>query len=106
MCRLHRQNPPVIHRDVKPDNILVMGDGTVILTDFNIARHVSGVKSRDTLIMGTAGYAAPEQFGFAESDARTDVYGLGATVRELLKNSQVSRLIFFCSFFQKIYIFS
>ncbi len=88
--RLHRQNPPVIHRDVKPDNILVMGDGTVILTDFNIARHVSGVKSRDTLIMGTAGYAAPEQFGFAESDARTDVYGLGATVRELLKNSKVS----------------
>ena len=88
--RLHRREPPIIHRDVKPDNILILGDGTVILTDFNIARHVSGEKSRDTLIMGTAGYAAPEQFGFAESDERTDVYGLGATVREMLESAGVS----------------
>ncbi|MBR4513885.1 MAG: protein kinase [Lachnospiraceae bacterium] len=81
---LHSLTPPVIHRDVKPDNILVMGDGTLILTDFNIARNKTGVKSRDTLIMGTEGYAAPEQFGFAESDERTDIYGFGATMREIL----------------------
>ena len=82
---LHDLKPQVIHRDVKPDNIIIRSDGRVCLIDFNIARQFAGTKKRDTVIMGTEGFAAPEQFGFAESDVRTDVYGLGATLLYMIE---------------------
>ncbi len=90
LSALHKKHPPIIHRDIKPDNILVAQNGLPFLIDFGIARSYTGAKERDTTIMGTEGFAAPEQFGFAESDARTDIYGLGATVRYVKEAGKVS----------------
>ena len=89
LCRvlafLHTRNPPIIYRDLKPDNVMVEeASGRVKLIDFGIARRFKGGKRSDTLMLGTRGYAAPEQFGKAESDARTDLFALGATLHHLL----------------------
>ena len=74
---LHNAVPPVIHRDIKPSNIMIDRDLNVTLIDFNAAKRFDAEKDRDTVLMGTADYAAPEQYGFAQSDARTDIYALG-----------------------------
>ena len=87
--KLHSLNPPVIHRDIKPDNIILSDMGETYLIDFNISRNYTGIKSKDTVIMGTAGFAAPEQFGFGESDERTDIYGLGATVKYIIDRCEI-----------------
>ena len=87
--KLHNLKPPVIHRDIKPDNIILSDIGKTYLIDFNISRNYTGIKSKDTVIMGTAGFAAPEQFGFGESDARTDIYGLGATVKYIIDRCEI-----------------
>lgn len=81
---LHNQDPPVIYRDLKPLNILRTDDGTVKLIDFGIARYFSPEKIVDTEAMGTPGFSAPEQYGKAQSDARSDLYALGATAFFLL----------------------
>lgn len=73
---LHQLDPPVIHRDVKPENIFIK-DGKVILFDFDIARQYAPQKHRDTTILGSVGFAAPEQFGFEQTDPRSDVYSCG-----------------------------
>jgi hypothetical protein len=83
---LHSQKPPVIFRDLKPSNIMVTPDGTVKLIDFGIARTYKAGKLRDTIAMGSENYAAPEQWGTAQTDARADIYGLGATMYHLLAN--------------------
>ncbi len=77
---LHGQDPPVIFRDLKPANIMVGPDGKVMLIDFGIARIFSRGKTKDTVIMGTPGFAAPEQYGTGQSDPRSDLFGLGATL--------------------------
>ncbi|MCD4785999.1 MAG: serine/threonine protein kinase [Candidatus Eremiobacteraeota bacterium] len=77
---LHDREPPVIFRDLKPANIMITPDGNVKLIDFGIARIFSAGKQKDTVIMGTPGYAAPEQYGTKQSDLRSDIYGLGATL--------------------------
>ena len=82
--RLHALNPPVIHRDIKPSNVILTEDGRAFLIDFNAAKFVSGSKSEDTVLLGTHGYAAPEQYGFGESGEKTDIYALGVLLRELL----------------------
>ncbi|MFC4101114.1 serine/threonine protein kinase [Paenibacillus xanthanilyticus] len=81
---LHAQHPPVIHRDLKPTNVMVQHDGMVKLIDFGIARCYKPGTERDTRLLGTPGFAAPEQEGGGQSDARTDVYGLGALLYYLL----------------------
>lgn len=81
---LHRQQPPVIFRDVKPDNIMVDREGVVKLIDFGIARHFKTGKAKDTVAFGTPGYAPPEQWGKQQSDARSDVYALAATLHHML----------------------
>ena len=86
---LHKLTPPIIHRDIKPQNIIV-AESDVYLIDFNISREYTGTQGKDTLIMGTREYAAPEQYGFLESDVRTDIYGLGATLRYLYEKFDIS----------------
>lgn len=81
---LHTQEPPVIFRDVKPANIMVMPNAQAKLIDFGIARTYKQGKRRDTMSMGTAAYAPFEQFGKGQTDARSDVYSLAATLYHLL----------------------
>lgn len=83
---LHRQNPPIVYRDMKPNNIMLHPDGYVKLIDFGVSREYKDDvdKKKDTIAFGTTGYAAPEQYGKAQSDARTDIYGVGATMWHLL----------------------
>ncbi len=88
---LHAQKPPIIFRDLKPGNIMIEHMGHVKLIDFGIARVFKPGQSRDTIFLGTIGYAAPEQMGTSQSDARTDVYALGVTLYELLTGYDPSR---------------
>ena len=81
---LHRQNPPIIFRDLKPSNIMVQPDGKLKLIDFGIARMFKPGKTADTQSLGTPGYAAPEQYGRGQTDTRSDVYSLGVVVHRLL----------------------
>lgn len=74
---LHRQSPPVIHRDIKPQNVILKDDGTVVLTDFGIARTYKPDAESDTQYAGTLPYAPPEQYGYAQSTQQTDIYALG-----------------------------
>ena len=81
---LHDQRPPIIFRDVKPANIMVMPNSQCKLIDFGIARTYKVGKHKDTVSMGTAAYAPFEQFGKGQTDARSDIYSLAATLYHLL----------------------
>jgi len=84
---LHHQVPPVIHRDIKPQNIILKPDGSIALTDFGIARvHKPGSDS-DTHYAGTLPYAPPEQYGYAQSTAQTDIYAMGIVLVYLATGS-------------------
>jgi len=84
LAYLHSRQPPVIFRDLKPANIMVDLEGRVKLIDFGIARLFQPGKGKDTQVMGTPGYAAPEQYGTGQTDARSDIYALGVTLHQLL----------------------
>jgi serine/threonine-protein kinase len=88
---LHSQRPAIIFRDLKPDNIMVDKDGVVKLIDFGIARHFKPGKQADTTAFGTTGYAPPEQYGKGQTDARSDVYALAATLHQLLTQRDPSQ---------------
>ncbi len=79
----------ILHRDVKPQNVILMRDGTIRLIDFDIARRQNKKNdgSRDTVLMVTEGYAPPEQYGFSQTDQRSDIFSLGITMREILGNA-------------------
>ena len=81
---LHRHNPPIIFRDLKPANIMIATSGQTYLIDFGIARHFKRGQTRDTTTLGSSGYAPPEQYGKAQTTTRTDIYSLGATLHQLL----------------------
>ncbi len=84
MYPLHTASPPVISRDLKPENIMITPQRHVKLIDFDIARVVSPRKPRDTVIMGTEGFAAPEQFGRRQTDGRSDIYALGTMLNYIV----------------------
>lgn len=81
---LHNLNPPIIHRDIKPSNIIITNDGILKLIDFDTARIFSSNINKDTYLLGTEGYAAPEQYGFSQTDCRTDIYSIGVLLNYLL----------------------
>ncbi len=83
---LHSQNPPIIYRDLKPANVILGPDGTLKFIDFGVARTHKAGKAKDTVAIGTFGYAPPEQYGKGQTDARSDIYTLGATLYHLLSN--------------------
>ena len=78
----HERN--IIHRDLKPSNIMLTKKNEVRLIDFGIARTVKEGDDPDTEFLGTKGYAPPEQYGFGQTDARSDLYSLGITMRRML----------------------
>ena len=79
----------IVHRDIKPENIILGDDGRVVLIDLNISRTVSEAK-KDTMIMGTVGYASPEQLGITQSDGRTDIYAAGILLNVMLTGKHPS----------------
>lgn len=79
---LHNQHPPIIYRDMKPSNIIISSDGRLSVIDFGIAREYE--TGSDNTYLGTKGYAAPEQYDSSQTDPRTDIYSLGATMFHLL----------------------
>ncbi|OIJ21738.1 hypothetical protein BKP45_03300 [Anaerobacillus alkalidiazotrophicus] len=82
---LHTQKPnPIIYRDMKPSNLMITKDGSIKVIDFGIAREYKKESKSDTTYIGTRGYAAPEQYGTAQTDARTDIYSLGVTLYHLV----------------------
>lgn len=88
LCRilmeLHSRKPAILHRDIKPSNVMLLPDGTVKLLDFSAAKIVSNNEKRDTVLIGTQGFAAPEQYGFSASTPQTDLYALGVLLNTLL----------------------
>src|SRR5229473_2443702 len=91
---LHSQQPPIIFRDLKPANIMRTADNHVYLIDFGIARHFKPGKAKDTIPLGSKGYAAPEQYGKAQTTPQSDIYGLGATLHQLLTGDDPSLNLF------------
>jgi WD40 repeat protein/tRNA A-37 threonylcarbamoyl transferase component Bud32 len=87
---LHTHQPPIIFRDLKPSNVMRTDDGHLYLIDFGIARHFKPGQAKDTVAYGSAGYAAPEQFGKAQTTPQSDIYSLGATLHHLLSGNDPS----------------
>ena len=79
---LHNRN--IIHRDITPNNVMVDYEGNIKLIDFNISRERKQSASRDTTVMGTAGYASPEQFGFTQTGFGADIYAMGVLLNFML----------------------
>ena len=98
LVRLHQLEPAIVHRDIKPSNIIIEKNGHVNLIDFNAARHVNADKNEDTRMLGTVYFAAPEQFGFGQSDERTYIYGLGATINYIMTGDKPGAGIAECRF--------
>lgn len=91
LCRvldyLHRQEPPVICRDIKPQNVVLDPSGCCHLIDLGAARRYRAEQREDTVFLGTQATAPPEQFGYQQTDQRSDVYSLGMLLRFLLSGS-------------------
>nr|MCR4625376.1 protein kinase [Lachnospiraceae bacterium] len=88
---LHGMNPPIIHRDIKPENILITEDGRLYLIDFDATREYSEEKrAQDTVLLGTRGYAAPEQFGFNQTDVRSDIYSIGVVCTQIFEKTDAT----------------
>lgn len=92
LAQIHERG--IVHRDLNPENIMISEDGIVKLIDFGIARTVKEEKGKDTVILGTVGYAAPEQFGFTQTDARTDIYALGVLMYVMLSGQLPGQQIY------------
>lgn len=90
---LHSRSPAIIYRDMKPANVMLKPDGNVCLIDFGAAREFKPWNVKDTISLGTQGYAAPEQYeDNGQSDPRTDIYGLGVTIFQLLTGASPHQL--------------
>lgn len=81
---LHSCKPAIIHRDIKPSNLILNNSNTLYLIDFDASRTYAEGESQDTVLMGTQHYAAPEQYGFGQSDERADIYAAGVVLNLML----------------------
>lgn len=89
---LHSLN--IIHRDIKPENIMIDSFGEVKLIDFDAARIFKNYQSQDTVFIGTAGFAAPEQYGFNQTDCRSDIFALGILMNVMLTGEHPSKKLY------------
>lgn len=88
---LHKEN--IIHRDIKPSNLILTNDNILKLIDFGIARTVKQESATDTICFGTRGFSPPEQYGFGQTDARSDIYSVGMTIKMFRPQSEKLRRI-------------
>ena len=113
ICRISRkicqtaeqfQNPDetMIHRDIKPENIVVTPGGEVVFIDFGTMRSYKKDGSRDTFVVGTRGTAAPEQYGYTQTDQRTDVYAIGQTMLYMVSESYEMDQLSECNISRKL----
>lgn len=86
LAYLHAQKPPIIYRDMKPANVMLKPEGNIKIIDFGIAREYKEQNLADTTVLGTKGYAPPEQYS-GQTDARSDIFALGMTMHHLLTGS-------------------
>jgi serine/threonine protein kinase len=87
---LHTRQPPIIFRDLKPGNVMITPDDNIYLIDFGIARLFKPGQTKDTMAFGSPGYAAPEQYGKAQTTPRSDVFSLGALLHHMLTGNDPS----------------
>lgn len=97
LCKIlkpfHDHFPKIIHRDIKPSNLILEKHGHLYLIDFDAAKTYNPNKTKDTVLMGTVDYAAPEQYGFLQSDQRTDIYSIGILMNKMLTGSLPSETL-------------
>ena len=87
---LHKESPQIIYRDLKPENILITEEERIVLLDFDASREHKPEATTDTVPIGTREYAAPEQYGFSQTDVRSDIYSLGIVMQELASASRLT----------------
>lgn len=91
---MHKLN--IVHRDIQPKNIIITNEGSLKIIDFDISRKENENATHDTTLLGTVGYAAPEQYGFAQTTNRSDIYSIGAVLKELSSFSELDKIIAKC----------
>lgn len=87
VSKFHNCSPSIIHRDIKPSNIIISPSGDLYLLDFNAAKFQNDENREDTVLLGTKGYAAPEQYGFGSSTIQTDIYSIGMLLNTIVNGS-------------------
>ncbi len=91
---MHTHQPPIIFRDLKPSNVMLIPNGSIRLIDFGIARYFKRGQFKDTMAFGSPGYAAPEQYGKAQTTPRADIYSLGALLHQMLTGNDPTEVPF------------
>lgn len=92
LSALHQLN--IIHRDIKPENVMIDSIGNVKLIDFDAARIFKSYQQQDTSFIGTAGFAAPEQYGINQTDPRSDIFALGILLNVMLTGEHPSKKLY------------